>query len=348
MSPTSILLVEDNDDHALAFRVMIGAVLPSPCAVLRANSLGAVAEQLRPGLPTLILLDMHLPDGRGLKLLEQVTALAPQVPIVVLTSLDDERLAIAAVKAGAQDYLVKGSFDPKALLRAMRHAMARHQLLADLEHARSREANRATHDDLTGLPNRVLFFDRLGHSIDRAARSCSRFAVVFIDLDGFKQVNDVSGHAAGDEILRLVANRLQSSVRASDTVARIGGDEFTILFEPVPDRSTVDTLVNALSVKFQEPMVVDGCPHPISMSAGVAIYPEDGREPHTLLEFADTAMYAAKHASKMRPTSRNVSLTHTSLLNWSGPSGTAQTDLAAPGRDIKEQGDGIGDPVPLC
>jgi len=304
--PTSILLVEDNDDHARAIQIMIAAVSPLPCAVTRAASLGAMAELLRPELHTLILLDLHLPDGRGLPLLERVAALAPQVPIVVLTSLDDERLATDAVKAGAQDYLVKGSFDGKALVRAIRHALARHQLLADLEHARTREANRATHDDLTGLPNRVLFFDRLSHSIDRGARSCTRFAVVFIDLDGFKEVNDVCGHAAGDEILRRVANRLQNSVRANDTVARIGGDEFTILFEPIPDRRTAETLVRALAEKFLEPLVIDGYQHPISMSAGIAIYPEDGREPHVLVQTADTAMYVAKRASTIRPMLRTL------------------------------------------
>jgi diguanylate cyclase (GGDEF)-like protein len=268
--------------------------------LVRRESLKDAAVFLSDQRPKLILLDLHLPDARGLALLAHVSGMAPHVPIVVLTAQDDDELSAHAVKAGAQDYLVKGGFNTKTLARAIRHALARQQLLVDLEHARSREVQRATHDDLTGLPNRILFFDRLGQAIERSRRSVTRFAVVFVDLNGFKDVNDTDGHAAGDEILRQVAARLTSGVRASDTVARLGGDEFTVLYEGIPSREAAQRLAQGIHEKFVQPMLIDGRPHSISISAGLALYPDDGGCPETLLQFADTAMYEEKRAAKVR------------------------------------------------
>ena len=124
--------------------------------------------------------------------------------------------------------------------------------------------------------------------------------MVYVDLNGFKEVNDTFGHAAGDEILREVARRLSANVRASDTVARLGGDEFTFLFESIPHRQTAEALVRSLREKFTEGMLVDGHEHVISISAGLAMYPEDGQEPEGLLRVADSAMYAEKTAQKAR------------------------------------------------
>lgn len=302
MNAQTILLIEDNDDHACAIDIMIAGRNGSSFALERARSLESAIDFLRDRQPALILLDLHLPDAHGLSLLNHVRTVAAQVPIVVLTALDDEGLAIEAVTCGAQDYLVKGSFDTKTLTRAIRHALARHEVLADLEHARSREAQRATHDHLTGLPNRMLFFDRLGHAVARSERSGSHFAVVFIDLDGFKTVNDMCGHDVGDDLLRQVAARLTANVRANDTVARLGGDEFTILYEGVSDRPTADALVRHLQATFAEPCMIDGRPHSIVLSAGLALYPENGRDVDALLKFADSAMYAHKRGAKSHPT----------------------------------------------
>lgn len=298
MNVQSILLIEDNADHARAIEVMSRGLELSSFNLVRVESLADALGFLRTARPQLILLDMHLPDGAGLTLLDQVRTAAPQVPIVVLTALNDDRLATDALKAGAQDYLVKGDVTPAGLTRALRHAVARNQLLADLEHARSQEAERATHDNLTGLPNRILFFDRLSHVLERCGRTATKFAVVFVDLNGFKEVNDLHGHATGDEILREVGRRLTAGVRASDTVARLGGDEFTVLFEDIPDRATGEALVRGLHERFTMPILVAGHPHRIAVSAGLAMYPEDGWDAHALLEYADGAMYQEKAAAK--------------------------------------------------
>ncbi|MEP7344066.1 MAG: GGDEF domain-containing response regulator, partial [Gemmatimonadaceae bacterium] len=294
------LLIEDNEDHARAIEILSARLDLFPFNLLRAETLAIALGVLRCEQPRLILLDMHLPDDHGLSLLRHVRLAAPQTPIVVITSLDDDRLATDALKAGAQDYLVKGDLTVGSLTRALRHAEARHKLLADLEHARSQETERATHDNLTGLPNRILLFDRLGHVLNRCIRASTRFALVFIDLNGFKEVNDTYGHATGDEILREVARRLTASIRSSDTVARLGGDEFTVLFEEIPDRCTAETLVQGIHARFLHPIIVHGHGHRISVSAGLAVYPDNGRDAASLLGFADAAMYEKKYAAKSR------------------------------------------------
>lgn len=178
--------------------------------------------------------------------------------------------------------------------------MARHQLMTDLEQARSHEVTRATHDSLTGLSNRLLFFDRLTQARERCLRSGTHFAIVFIDLDGFKQVNDSAGHAAGDEVLREAARRLSANVRASDTIARLGGDEFTVIYEGIPNRPMADRLLASLHETFRAPILVNGVEHQIAISAGLAIYPDDGDDVQVLLERADTMMYEAKASNRLR------------------------------------------------
>ncbi len=163
----------------------------------------------------------------------------------------------------------------------------RRQYQAQLE----RQAN---HDLLTGLPNRNLLADRLEQAISRAVRAQAFLAVVFIDLDNFKFINDTLGHVAGDELLVEIAQRLQGSIRASDTVARQGGDEFVLLLN---DHDQVDSIITLLERVMQvvgRPVALSGGEYQVGASLGVALYPQDGRDPESLLKHADVAMYAAK------------------------------------------------------
>jgi len=156
----------------------------------------------------------------------------------------------------------------------------------------------AHYDAVTKLPNRILFIDRLGQAMARANRNGVQAALMFIDLDGFKNVNDRYGHRAGDRLLYLVAQRLAGSVREIDTVARFGGDEFVVV---VPDVNMVQgALVVAKKLKacLQKPFEVGRLSIPMTASIGVAIYPFDGNDTETLLRSADFAMYAAKRAGK--------------------------------------------------
>jgi len=169
---------------------------------------------------------------------------------------------------------------------------------AELERKKRHLDHLAHHDPLTGLPNRLLFFDRLEQSIHRARREGKGLALLFLDLDQFKQINDTFGHALGDELLKQVANRLRAAVRESDTVARIGGDEFAVIMEALNEPADVIVGVQHLSSIFHDPFTVDEHRFSITFSIGISIYPQDGGDAHTLLRNADTAMFRAKAAGR--------------------------------------------------
>lgn len=155
----------------------------------------------------------------------------------------------------------------------------------------------AQYDPLTGLPNRQLLSDRIQTSLARARRQNTLLAVLFIDLNGFKRVNDTFGHAAGDELLQQVGERLNQSVRESDTAARLGGDEFVILVERISHRDSANEVAAKIEAAFAVPFVIAGTGLEITPSIGAAVFPFDGEDEFTLLRFADNAMYRRKGRS---------------------------------------------------
>lgn len=159
-------------------------------------------------------------------------------------------------------------------------------------------AHQALHDPLTNLPNRTLFFDRLHQAINSARRQGTQLAVVMLDLDGFKSVNDAYGHAAGDGVLKVVASRLSEGMRASDTAARIGGDEFAWILPRVASRRAVDRMIRKRLGAAQGRIAVDGGRTDIGVSAGIALYPDDGRDADSLIRHADAAMYGSKRSGR--------------------------------------------------
>ena len=158
----------------------------------------------------------------------------------------------------------------------------------------------ATHDSLTGLPNRRLFFDRLSRAIDVAESNEKLMALMFIDLDGFKQVNDVLGHAAGDELLHVVAGRIRAQLRAADTVARLGGDEFAVIIEHLEHVDPISELASALLRALAEPITIEQATTTVSASIGIVICPLEAKSCKQMMVDADRAMYAAKAAGKGR------------------------------------------------
>jgi|UniRef100_UPI003F4FF9E6 diguanylate cyclase (GGDEF)-like protein len=156
-------------------------------------------------------------------------------------------------------------------------------------------AHQATHDSLTGLPNRTLFERRLAHEVERATRDKQRFAVLFLDADRFKEVNDTMGHAAGDKVLVAVAARVREQLRAGDLVARLGGDEFAALLSPLRDAEDASRVAWNIAVAMREPIVFDdGTTVMSSVSVGMAVYPDDALDGIGLIRAADIAMYLAK------------------------------------------------------
>ena len=162
-----------------------------------------------------------------------------------------------------------------------------------------KELQRMAHNDpLTDLPNRRLFFDRLQHAISNAKRSGKLLGLLYVDLDHFKEINDTHGHAAGDEVLTNVAHLLGSVTRSGDTVARIGGDEFVILFENIENRATLLGIARKLLDLLQNRLLIDGKDLQVRASLGISLYPQDGSDAQTLLQNADRAMYSSKRSGR--------------------------------------------------
>jgi diguanylate cyclase (GGDEF)-like protein len=243
-------------------------------------------ERLGAGGIALVLLDLSLPDSLGLDTFAKVYAHSPTVPIIVLTGNDDQTVALSAVKSGAQDYLVKGRLDRELLLRAMHYSIERKRYQVQLEH-------QANYDALTGLPNRNLLHDRLRQSV-YGQRLPRAVAVVFIDLDHFKFVNDSLGHSIGDELLKAMAARLRAVLRDGDTVARLGGDEFVLILNDQSSEDVIYRGMQRITAELAAPLEIDGKELVVTCSAGISLYPQDGADVDTLLKNADAAMYRAK------------------------------------------------------
>lgn len=233
----------------------------------------------------------------------RLRATAPAIPAIVLGDEDDELRSLAAFDMGAADYLVTASLSVGVLSRALRHAIEHHRTVTELRYARERERRRATHDALTGLPNRALFSDRLGQALAYAERYGQQCAVLYIDLDDFKRVNDEHGHAAGDQLLAEIARRLTTRLRQSDTVARLGGDEFAAVLVNLRRPADAGAVAESLLEEVSAPFELDGgrlgaTQVEVSPSIGVSLYPTDGANADTLLKNADAAMYAAKRGGR--------------------------------------------------
>jgi diguanylate cyclase (GGDEF)-like protein len=286
-----ILLVEDNPGDARLVREMIADAGNGQAALVDVGRLSDGVRRLGQETFDAVLLDLTLPDSEGLDTLVTLHAQATGVPLVVLTGLGDEEVAARALRQGAQDYLVKGKFDGGLLLRSVAHAIERMRSGREVHYL-------AHHDGLTDLPNRLLFQDRLGQAVERARRNDRTLAVLFLDLDHFKKINDTLGHVVGDDLLVHVAARLRGCVRASDTVARVGGDEFTILLPEIGRVEDVTTVAEKIMQTFASPIDIGGRELSVSVSIGASLYPNDGRDSEALVKSADAAMYRAKEQGR--------------------------------------------------
>ena len=420
LNAMTILVVEDDAGDFGLIKAYVKQAAPGLggelAPVVWARTLVDAIDAVRVRRPDVVLLDLSLPDSSGVATVQAMRAALPDAPIIVLTGLDDNELAIAALEAGAQDYLVKGRFGHDALERAVRHALVRQKLESSLRlfelalnsagngivitapdatiewvnrgfselsgfsleealaHKPSELVRSGQHDDvfyrrmwevilsgqkwqgeivnrrkdgalyhesmtispvtnsdgviqhfiaikqditerklaaervehlahydlLTDLPNRALFTDRLQQALALARRDRGMLAVLFLDLDKFKPVNDTLGHDIGDLLLKKVAACLVASCmqRESDTVSRIGGDEFVILLAQIDDPQDCAAVAQKVLDTLSQPFRIGGNTIEISVSIGIAVYPQHGDGAHTLLKNADSAMYRAKNAGR--------------------------------------------------
>jgi diguanylate cyclase (GGDEF)-like protein/PAS domain S-box-containing protein len=414
----TVLLIEDNFGDARLLREMFNEQGSHDIELTHVECMSDAEKDLAERAVGIVLLDLGLPDVQGLEAVRRAHAAAPHIPLVVLSGLDDESMAVQALQVGAQDYLIKGQIAPRELLRALRYAIERkiieETLFAEKERVQvtldcisdavictdisgnitflnlvaekmtgwslqetvgrpmaeafrtvdttSREptpnpmeraveqdrtghlplncilirragfeihiedsvgsihdrqgqltgavivfrdvsvaramtqqmAYSAQHDFLTGLPNRLLLSDRVSQSIALARRHLCQVAVLFLDLDGFKHINDSLGHSIGDKLLQSIAKRLVDCVCAPDTVSRQGGDEFVVLLQEVQQSEDAAITARRVLQAVAEAHSIDQHDLHVTSSMGVSVYPDDGLDAETLIKNADTAMYQAK------------------------------------------------------
>jgi two-component system, cell cycle response regulator len=240
------------------------------------------------------LLDFRLGDKDGLQLIREAAAAGNRTPIVFLTAESSDNIDIQAMEAGALDYMVKGEISPRSLERSLRYALKLGDTLEALRRL-------ATRDELTGLLNRREYDRVLAEEEDRAERFGNSLALVIIDLDRFKSINDMHGHPAGDAVLREAGRRIGGVIRTVDRAARIGGEEFALILVQTDRASALEVAKRAIAAVSNEPIrVAQGHTLVVTASAGVAELPADAREAGQLFAAADKALYAAKAQGRNR------------------------------------------------
>jgi diguanylate cyclase (GGDEF)-like protein len=251
-------------------------------------------EKLLAGDYAACLLDFQLGPRDGLQLIREAVERGCRTPIVFLTAETADRVDIEAMNAGALDYLVKGEISPRALERSLRYALKLGDTLEALRQL-------ATRDQLTGLLNRREFDRILAEECERALRFNLPLALVMVDIDHFKKINDTHGHPAGDAVLREVARRLGQLVRSVDRVVRFGGEEFALILVQMDAASAFETARRICAGVAAEPVrVTEQLTLALTVSAGAAVLPRDAGTPADLVSAADKALYLAKQRGRNR------------------------------------------------
>lgn len=283
----SLLLVEDNPKEALVIKNMLKEGLQNQFTLTHSRSLSNALDLIQQNQFQAIILDSHLPDGKSFESIPQFLQFCPDAPILILSSVEEEEQAIQAVKSGVQDYLIKGQTSSSTLCRAVRYAMER-------QRATQRITQLAHYDHLTGLANRGLFYERLNCAVARCHRNDTAIALMFLDLDHFKDINDTLGHDCGDSLLKTVAARIKKCIREIDTGVRLGGDEFAVLLEQIVSIEDVASIAQRILQLLAQPVIIKQHQLHVTGSLGITIYPWDSANPQELLSHADAAMYRAK------------------------------------------------------
>jgi len=279
-----ILLIEDNPGDIRLIREMLGEVGTVSFNLKWADQLSRGLERLAKGGIDVLLLDLSLPDSHGFDTFTKAHTQVPEVPIVVLTDLNDETVGIRAMQEGAQDYLVKGQVDKNLLVRSIRYAVERQQLVEEVHRL-------AIVDELTKLYNRRGFLTLAQQQLKIANRTKRGMLLFFMDLDDMKKINDTLGHHEGDMALVEIAAALNETFRDSDIIARIGGDEFVVLAIDLPG-SGAETLAARLGENLRIRNSRGKHPYKLSISMGIAHYdPEFPCSIDALLSRADSLMY---------------------------------------------------------
>jgi diguanylate cyclase (GGDEF)-like protein len=288
--PLRLLLVEDSKDDALLV-----------IHELRRHGYDLICERVDTAATTqaaldkdrwdLIISTYSMPQFSGLAALALVQKMGLDVPFILLSGTIGEESAVEAMKAGAHDYLMKGNLT--RLIPAIERELREAKVRQERKQAQEFIDYLAYHDVLTGLPNRALLQEHLQQTIKDARREHKTVALLLMDLDRFKEINNTLGHHRGDMVLQQVGLRLKDAVRESDTVARLGGDEFAILL-PLSDTAHWEIVAHKTIKALESPFVIEGIPIAVETSIGIALHPAHGDSAEALIQRADVAMYVAK------------------------------------------------------
>lgn len=266
--------------------------------------------------PRLVIVDWMMPGMDGVQICRRVRDRHDSLYtyILLLTAKSQKEDIIRGIRAGADDYITK-PFDANELNARLRAGKRILDLQSELISTRETLRVQATHDPLTNLPNRLLFSDRLTQRLADARRQKQALAVMYLDLDRFKIINDTLGHNLGDLLLKEVAQRLLHCLRDSDTLARMGGDEFTIILTNIESTDNATIVAEKVLDSLSGPFFLAGRELFISASIGISLYPSDGTDVETLVKNADTAMYRAKEQGRNMYQLYTESL-NTAALEW--------------------------------
>jgi diguanylate cyclase (GGDEF)-like protein len=283
-----ILLVDDDPRAAQLIGEMLRANSWTERLVLaHTKSLDEAIEDLLASSAACVLVTLTLPGVQPLAAIDQIRSAAPDVPILSLADSVQETDALQAIRAGSQDVLVMRELSPTRLRKAVRYAI-------DRQHSEAELAHRALQDPLTSLPNRTLFLDRLRVALERGRRTNTPLAVLLLDVDSFKDLNQSRGRSAGDAVLAELGRRLQRSLRPTDTVARCGEDEFTLVLEQLPSEREVILIAERIADAAARPISLEAGETSVSVSVGVAMVHDPTTPPDVVMGEAYAAVDRAK------------------------------------------------------
>lgn len=291
----NILIVDDQQANVLLLQQMLQEA--GYTNISSTTDPFAVCALHRKSQYDLILLDLQMPGKDGFQVMEELGKIEAQayLPVLVITAQPNHKLR--ALAAGARDFISK-PFDMLEAKTRIRNMLEVRLMYRQLEHYNQVLESMALNDTLTGLPNRRLLLDRLSLSIAHARRNKSSAALLYLNLNGFNQVNESLGHDASDTLLGMVAARLQAAVRQEDTVARINGDEFMISLWELSHANGLGELVSRILHSVSQPYLINGSDTLLTASVGVSVYPANGEEAETLMQCANNALYEARRNGK--------------------------------------------------
>jgi diguanylate cyclase (GGDEF)-like protein len=293
------LLVVDDDDVDRERVIRCLRRFPGTIAVTEAASLAQATEVLQTSSFDTIIADGRLGDGEGLDVLKFLANENGTIcPVILVTGFSSERDAVIAMRTGAYDYLPKHEIDSSRLINVVLNGLRWATSQTALYAAERELRRRSLYDSLTEMPNRNLFFDRLEQACANTQRYQVPFAVMMMDLDRFKEVNDTLGHAAGDLVLQQVGKRLLAACRHSDTISRLAGDEFAAICLGISTPEAAAMVAEKILAALKPPIIIEGRALSVGISIGISLCPGHDIEPGLLMAVADKAMYQAKSGLK--------------------------------------------------